>query len=85
MTDWKTDKQGHLLVSALAGYTIAAANDEFVLLQLRLASQPGGEMEAVQVVMSPQEARDFSQGVVKMADELDRKPDSGSPAGGMRH
>ena len=85
MTDWKIDKEGRLLVSALAGYTIAAANEKYVLLQLRLASQPSGETETVQVVLSPQDARDFCQGVVQMADELDRKPGGGNPVGGTRH
>lgn len=85
MTEWKTDKEGRLLVSALAGYTIAAANDKFVLLQLRLAGQSTGETETVQLVLSPQEARDFCHGVVQMADDLDRKSDGGSPAGGTRH
>ncbi len=79
MADWKTDEEGHLVVSPLAGYAVAAANGEFVLLQLRLAAAAGGR-DTVQLVLSPEDAREFAEAVKSMADEL-----AGPPEGGFRH
>jgi hypothetical protein len=79
MADWETDDEGHLVVSPLAGYVVAAANGEFVLLQLRLSSEAGGR-ETVQVVLSPEDAREFAEAVKSMADDL-----AGPPEGRRRH
>ena len=79
MADWETDEEGHLVVSPLAGYVVAAADGEFVLLQLRLAAEAGGR-DTVQLVLSPEDAREFADAVRSMADDL-----AGPPEGGLRH
>ena len=78
MADWETDETGHLVVSPLAGYAVAAANGEFVLIQLRLAGD-GENRETVQLVLSPEDAREFAEAVKSMADDL------AVPPAGIRH